>query len=191
MFQTLPLVMGALTLLADSFMEPAAQSTSTLHQDLSAQQFKDEVDAADAPGESAPDPDSKSPDTAASAEVGLQEDRGPEALHAQAYNLYTLFRPDTGGEWGKRARFELNRVLDLRAGRTAAGQITATEAGRDEAETKEGLQSSPGGIEEEGDGQVLEDEEPRAVKAEQDLEDPEGNAVEPLPTTDASIKKEE
>lgn len=41
---------------------------------------------------------------------------GSEYLHARAYSLYTQFRPDTGGEWGKRARFDLDKVLALRHG---------------------------------------------------------------------------
>lgn len=64
MFQMLPHVMGALTLLANSYLGP---------------------------------------------------DGNADRLHAAAYELYTGFRPETHGEWGKRASLSLDTILALRA----------------------------------------------------------------------------
>lgn len=69
MFQTLPMLMGALMLLGSSY--------------------------ADGPG-------------------------GAEQLHKLAYGLYVEFRPETHGEWGKRAELLLDRILALRRGQPGA-----------------------------------------------------------------------
>ena len=63
MFQMLPQVMGALTLLANSYVDASGNA---------------------------------------------------EALHAAAYELYTEFRPETHGEWGKRGTLYLDVILGLR-----------------------------------------------------------------------------
>ncbi|WFD30166.1 hypothetical protein MSPP1_001183 [Malassezia sp. CBS 17886] len=73
MFQMLPHVMGALTLLASSYAD------------------------SDAGG------------------------RGADALHQVAYGLYAEFRPDTHGEWGKRATLHLDNILALRRGMAGVG----------------------------------------------------------------------
>lgn len=98
MFQTLPLVMGALTLLADSFMKPSIGAEGQLK---SSPQVLEGVK---------PDPED------AESQSSFSYPHGPDHLHAKAYALYSQFRPETGGEWGKRARFELDKILALRQG---------------------------------------------------------------------------
>ncbi|CAD6921311.1 unnamed protein product [Tilletia controversa] len=44
------------------------------------------------------------------------QDTDADELHAVAWDLYCDFRPDTGGEWGKRARVSCDVVLGLRKG---------------------------------------------------------------------------
>ena len=73
MFQTLPLVMGALYLLADSYLEISEEADSDAGANTRADQ-----------------------------------------LHTLAYSLYTEFRPDTDGVWGKKARLEVDKILNLR-----------------------------------------------------------------------------
>ncbi|CAO1615873.1 unnamed protein product [Sympodiomycopsis kandeliae] len=90
MFQTLPLIMGALTLLADSYVNGPAR--------------RDEA---------------SSSVKAEDQEPQVKYASGAEHLHNHAYELYTSFRPETGGQWGKRARFELDKVLALRQGHEA------------------------------------------------------------------------
>lgn len=79
MHQTLPAIMGALNLLADSFTAPQSD------------EFKEEQQEA--------------------------PEAGPELLHANAYDLYTRFRPSTAGEWGKKSFFYCAKALALRRGR--------------------------------------------------------------------------
>lgn len=43
-----------------------------------------------------------------------QSQRLLDELHAKAFRLYAEFRPDTGGEWGKKEMFEVDKVLSLR-----------------------------------------------------------------------------
>lgn len=79
MQQTLPAVMGALTLLADSF-------TSTNGMGPEESEF-------------------------------YEPSTGADTLHANAYNLYTKFRPSTAGEWGKKSTFFCGKALALRRGK--------------------------------------------------------------------------
>ncbi|KAK0529165.1 hypothetical protein OC835_004419 [Tilletia horrida] len=44
------------------------------------------------------------------------QDADADELHAAAWDLYCEFRPETGGEWGKRARLSCDTVLSLRKG---------------------------------------------------------------------------
>jgi hypothetical protein len=46
-----------------------------------------------------------------------QPSTGPDILHANAYDLYTKFRPSTAGEWGKKSTFYCGKALALRRGR--------------------------------------------------------------------------
>lgn len=47
------------------------------------------------------------------AESYLAPDGGADALHNAAYGLYVEFRPETHGEWGKRAELSLDKILAL------------------------------------------------------------------------------
>lgn len=88
MFQTLPMVMGALYLLADSFME-------------------------------SDDPFKKEEEGEANALVNADDSSGSTAgdtLHRNAYLLYSEFRPETGGQWGKKATLYIDQILKLRKG---------------------------------------------------------------------------
>ncbi|PKI85499.1 hypothetical protein MVES1_000770 [Malassezia vespertilionis] len=71
MYQTLPQVMGAMLLLARSYVD--MERDTEQHQDAA-------------------------------------------RLHSAAYGLYTEFRPETHGEWGKRATLSLDTILALRRG---------------------------------------------------------------------------
>ncbi len=86
MFQTLPLLMGALYLLAESFIDPP------------------------------PPPDDGASGAAQAASASTSAASTAERLHAHAYALYTDFRPETGGAWGKKAKVHLDTILDLRRG---------------------------------------------------------------------------
>lgn len=81
MHQTLPVIVGSLMLLADSYT-----SQSSI-------QGENEVDEYQPGG------------------------YGPDLLHANAYDLYTKFRPITAGEWGKKSTFHCGKALALRRGR--------------------------------------------------------------------------
>ncbi|PWN49787.1 hypothetical protein IE53DRAFT_387968 [Violaceomyces palustris] len=90
MAQTFPIVMGALTLLADSYLEASAEPNT-------------KIDPAEPEGN--------------------QETKGSkppiskiETLHSKAYELYVEFRPETSGEWGKKGKLEVDRILSLRVG---------------------------------------------------------------------------
>jgi hypothetical protein len=84
MHQTLPVIIGALMLLADSFATPPAAATD-----------------ADSPEE----------------QTFYDPATGPDVLHANAYQLYTQFRPSTAGEWGKKSTFYCGKALALRRGK--------------------------------------------------------------------------
>ncbi|CEH12574.1 hypothetical protein CBOM_00549 [Ceraceosorus bombacis] len=71
MRQLLPHVIGALTLLADSYMVPPP---------------------------------------------GATEAHGVDELHKRAFELYVDFRPETGGEWGKKGTLFLSAILRLKKG---------------------------------------------------------------------------
>jgi hypothetical protein len=81
MHQTLPVVIGSLMLLADSYT-----SQSSIKGEDGATEYQ--------PG-----------------------GYGPDLLHANAYDLYTKFRPVTAGEWGKKSTFHCGKALALRRGR--------------------------------------------------------------------------
>lgn len=101
MFQTLPQVMGAMMLLASSYVDSTWRT-----------------DAESAASHSA------------------------DGLHKAAYRLYTEFRPETGGEWGKRASLHLDTVLALR--RTASAFHWPPSADQADAErTAHGPPSQP------------------------------------------------
>lgn len=130
MFQTLPLVIGALTLLADSFMDPPPADSSEITE-LKQEAIEDEGGS-----------------SATSDPAVDSSEYGAEVLHAEAYNLYTLFRPETGGRWGKRARFELGKVLALRKGREVEWQKWVEMERKREKEEAEGLQIDEDELEE-------------------------------------------
>lgn len=118
MFQTLPLVVGALTLLADSYLQPTRLTGVKEEQETDLRFMKEEDGAKDAASSVAERELSVTPPSSQSGGLhgSTGEEYGPEALHRKAFHLYTLFRPETGGQWGKRARFELDKVLALRKG---------------------------------------------------------------------------
>ncbi|TKY85767.1 hypothetical protein EX895_005307 [Sporisorium graminicola] len=87
MAQTLSSVMGALTLLADSFMDP--------------------IPTAPAAADTGASGETETPET---------PEYGPEYLNARGYDLYAEFRPSTSGEWGKKGRLWYDKVLALRRG---------------------------------------------------------------------------
>ncbi|CAO1620156.1 unnamed protein product [Parajaminaea phylloscopi] len=141
MFQTLPLVVGALTLVADSFMEPPREAEVKTDLDEGVKlELQDEEQAQDQPQPA--DQKSESVEAADKGERDAADSEyGPEALHREAFHLYTLFRPETGGQWGKRARFEIDKVLALRKGHEvewqqwqAREETECGEAAEDEAE---------------------------------------------------------
>lgn len=117
MAQTLPLVVGALSLLADSWMqdegggvggeEGVKEEGGEVKQELDANSDQVGVEHEEHATSVGSEP------TDAATFLALC---GPDVLHSRAYQLYTLFRPSTGGQWGKRARFELDKVLALRRG---------------------------------------------------------------------------
>lgn len=121
MAQTLPLVMGALTLLAESYMEPLPQDTSFEPASGAIKREAElQAEATDAIKLESDERAEAKPDL--NAETSAFEDTslyGSDALHAEAFRLYCQLRPETGGEWGKRARFDLDKVLALRRGREA------------------------------------------------------------------------
>ncbi|KAJ1029107.1 hypothetical protein NDA18_002735 [Ustilago nuda] len=89
MAQTLSSVFGALTLLADSFMEPLPPSGR-----VKAENGEEEK----------PKPEEALPE------------HGAEYLNSRGYELYAEFRPSTSGEWGKKARLWYDKILALRRG---------------------------------------------------------------------------
>lgn len=122
MFQTLPLVMGALILLADSYLNPPrARGTSPPPVKVKEEagikkEYQDGVTKNEVPVEPRKEPPEESADLDQDVKTSDSSEYGPEVLHAEAYRLYVAFRPETGGAWGKRARFELGKVLALRKG---------------------------------------------------------------------------
>lgn len=93
---------------------------------------------------------------------------GPDVLHARAYELYTLFRPSTGGQWGKRARFELDRVLALRKGREDVWERDWAHRRDDEGE--EGQDSGGGGVSGDVKGEAVATGTQRARRDDDDEE---------------------
>lgn len=89
MAQTLSSVMGALTLLADSFMEPIPL------QDVDGKVEEGKQEAQEALG------------------------YGADYLNSRGYELYAEFRPSTSGEWGKKGRLWYDKILALRRGHEA------------------------------------------------------------------------
>lgn len=104
MFQTLPQVMGAMMLLASSYVDKEWRTSA-----------EDEAE------------------------------HSAEALHKAAYGLYTEFRPETGGEWGKRGTLYLDHILKLRRTSEAFGW----PQGGEEAERVAQEGEKKGGIKEE------------------------------------------
>lgn len=95
MAQTLPSVFGALTLLADSFMQPPPPLTPA--------EVKSETESTDEPNK----PDARQSEP---------QDFGSEYLNSRGYDLYAEFRPSTSGEWGKKGRLWYDKILALRRG---------------------------------------------------------------------------
>lgn len=89
MYQTLPVVIGALSLLADSYINATAQDMSAVKEEQEGVS-PNERDSSDIPN--------------------------PELLHQRAYELYCSFRPATAGEWGKKSMFFCDKALALRRG---------------------------------------------------------------------------
>ncbi|KAN0061810.1 hypothetical protein ACQY0O_005803 [Thecaphora frezii] len=96
MAQTLSSVFGALTLLADSYMQPTTMPKSGDNDDArasSADNAKLETSSA-----------------------GTPLDYGADYLNSCGYDLYAEFRPSTSGEWGKKGRLWYEKILALRRG---------------------------------------------------------------------------
>lgn len=212
MYQTLPLVIGALSLLADSYMhegKPQAQAASSpprAEQDLapkseeeeeeeeegkvklaggvkSESQAEGEVEGGKGSEDSKLDagsiPDANT-DPATENPEPEPSTYGPDALHAAAYTLYTEFRPETSGEWGKKARLELDTVLGLRMGqRLGRGPSLVRprtgdgEEGQDEGE-QEGEQEEEEAPE---DPNPIDASPVQPVKKEEEAEVQEANAA--------------
>lgn len=184
MFQTLPLVMGALILLADSYLNPpTAQATSP-------PRVKEEVDikqeslngasTAEVPIQPKEEPSEESDNLDQAVALADSSEYGPEVLHAEAYRLYVAFRPETGGAWGKRARFELGKVLALRKGHEQeleeweakeAKKEAAQEGQVDEAEEKALEEDIQRMIDQEGQG-AEEKQDAEAIKQETIKQEP-------------------
>ncbi|SNX84371.1 uncharacterized protein MEPE_03080 [Melanopsichium pennsylvanicum] len=92
MAQTLSSVFGALTLLADSYMEPAPNQMQSGDQTG----FENEVNKQSEPTHDL--------------------EYGGEYLNSRGYDLYAEFRPCTSGEWGKKGRLWYDKILALRRG---------------------------------------------------------------------------
>lgn len=109
MAQTLPQVIGGMSLLADSYLNPLPSRS------ISGPEIKSEEEDLKP---SIEDLDSK-PNLSSSEEEEVEDPSsyGSEILHQKAYSLYCNFRPETGGQWGKKSRFEIDRLLSLRRGR--------------------------------------------------------------------------
>ncbi|EPQ28524.1 uncharacterized protein PFL1_03827 [Pseudozyma flocculosa PF-1] len=99
MAQTLSSVIGALTLLADSYIDPPPKMEA-----------KDESEPLDAKTEH--------PDGTLPASTGPPP-YGAEYLNTCGYDLYADFRPSTSGEWGKKGRLWYDKILALRRGHEA------------------------------------------------------------------------
>jgi hypothetical protein len=91
MHQTLPVIIGSLILLADSY-------TSSYPHTLKSEGGVKQDDF-------------------------YQPGSGPDLLHANAYDLYTKFRPETAGEWGKKSTFHCGKALALRRGRDSEVEL--------------------------------------------------------------------
>lgn len=158
MLQTLPLVMGALTLLADSYVNPVSATEQSGSQDVTE---ATKVESEDVGVGQPVAPAFKTENDLGSPQAKTEDDESDsEELHKQAFHLYTLFRPETGGQWGKRARFELDKVLALRKGHEADWQAWLD---------REALGKQSGGNED-GDAAEaaqLEDDIERIIKAEE------------------------
>lgn len=98
MAQTLSSVFGALTLLADSFMQPLTPSPPWIKSEAG-EETKSEIR-----GE------------------GMSE-YGAEYLNSRGYELYAEFRPSTSGEWGKKGRLWYDKILALRRGHEAEMEV--------------------------------------------------------------------
>lgn len=162
MFQTLPLVMGALTLLADSYMNaPRAQAMSPPPVKEEADNKRESLDdaiTATTPIEPKEEPPADTTDIKQDAAPSDSSDYGPEILHAEAYRLYAAFRPETGGAWGKRARFELGKVLALRKGHERELEDWEAKEAKKEAEQE--------GQVDEAEEKALEDDIQRMIEEE-------------------------
>lgn len=90
MHQTLPVIIGSLMLLADSY------TCSHPYKSEDGREAEDDF---------------------------YQPGSGPDLLHANAYDLYTKFRPETAGEWGKKSTFHCGKALALRRGRDSDAEL--------------------------------------------------------------------
>lgn len=141
--QTLPLLIGALSLLADSYINPPSPDTD------SKEDIKKEETNQNEEGDSKPnvDVDISSTSTSNSSDPNY----GPDHLNDIAYSLYCDFRPETGGQWGKKSRLEMNKILSLRRGRES--ERTDGEGDGQLGNVKRENQDEGGGGEGEGEGE--------------------------------------
>lgn len=142
MAQTLPMVMGSLSLLADSFVDPLPATAESHGEDLDEAEDKKIMQVK----KKEHDDGHRHPveeDKPATTEPKKEEEQvqapshGPDVLHAHAYDLYCQFRPSTGGEWGKKAKLELGKVLALRRGDVGVEAWEEGRMSREEREEKE------------------------------------------------------
>ncbi|PWZ02188.1 hypothetical protein BCV70DRAFT_198467 [Testicularia cyperi] len=115
MAQTLPSVVGALTLLADSFMEPTSVK---MEPDLSTDidyKVQDSIKSA----ATLSDDSNTAAATGSSSVQSAVPEYGAEYLNTRGYELYAEFRPSTSGEWGKKGRLWYDKILALRRGHDA------------------------------------------------------------------------
>lgn len=103
MAQTLSSVLGALTLLADSFMEPPPQAQPDADTSIKT----DPLDASPTSPREQGGP------------LEAEQEYGGEYLNTRGYDLYAEFRPSTSGEWGKKGRLWYDKILALRRGHEA------------------------------------------------------------------------
>ncbi|KDN40870.1 hypothetical protein K437DRAFT_258488 [Tilletiaria anomala UBC 951] len=99
MYQTLPIVMGALNLLADSYLEVKPGDPAKPQSEI-----EEEAETIAPPG----------PADESSADADAGPHLNADKLHVLAYSLYTEFRPETGGQWGKKATLHVDKILELR-----------------------------------------------------------------------------
>lgn len=187
MAQTLPMVIGSLSLLADSFVDPLPGTAESHDEDFDEVEDKKvtqvkKEEHGDGHGHPVEEDKSATNEPKKEEEQEQAPSHGPDVLHAHAYDLYCQFRPSTGGEWGKKAKLELGKVLALRRGDVGVEAWEEGRMSREEREEKE-WEDELARLAEGGDG-------PPTTKLEEDEDDKQRGQGQPGQDNDR-VKKEE